>query len=51
MKISAVGVKEDKLESGRQSQRDKGTPLLDPKSISVTLTFTGNKISSSRVWM
>ena len=51
MKIRAVGVKEDKLESGRQSQRDKGTPLLDPKSISVTLTFTGNKISSSRVWM
>ena len=51
MKISAVGVKEDKLESGRQSQRDKGTPLLDPKSISVTLTFTGKKISSSRVWM
>ena len=50
MKISAVGVKEDKLERGRQSQRDKGTPLLDPKSISVTLTFTG-KISSSHVWM
>ena len=51
MKISAVGVKEGKLESGRRSQRYKGTPLLDPKSISVTLTFTGKKISSSHVWM